>query len=206
LNWCTSCGMSISSHGRQFSASSFRSSAMRLPLVDLTFCRAASAPIKRSSQSARDRASFCASCSAIALMDGFTRTRIATLRAFGLGFFIGLSLERWNADLPRCRSRLAFYGHCRVGRQPGGRNQPRDWRHALLSPKALDMARPSRPLRPGWSARQCATYVQPTTPDANRVDADQACAAISRSGFLRPRTSSTNLRRLPSLSGRFLRG
>jgi hypothetical protein len=30
------------------------------------------------------------------------------------------------------------------------------------------MARPSRPKWPGWSARQCATYVQPTTPDANR--------------------------------------
>ena len=27
----------------------------------------------------------------------------------------------------------------------GSDNQPRDWRHALLSPKALDMARPSRP-------------------------------------------------------------
>jgi hypothetical protein len=45
--------------------------------------RAASAAIKRSSQSAIDRASFCARRSAIALTDGLTRTRIATLRFFG---------------------------------------------------------------------------------------------------------------------------
>src|SRR4051812_26228756 len=42
-------------------------------------------------------------------------------------------------------SRLAFYGRCRIGRQPGGRNQPRRLAAALLSPAALDMARPSRP-------------------------------------------------------------
>jgi hypothetical protein len=35
--------------------------------------------------------------------------------------------------------------------------------------------------------------IQPLTPDANREDADQACAAISRSGFLRPRTPYTDL-------------
>jgi hypothetical protein len=51
--------------------------------------RAASAAIKRSSQSASDRASFCASCSAIVLTDGFMRAPIATVRAFGFGFFIG---------------------------------------------------------------------------------------------------------------------
>ena len=26
---------------------------------------------------------------------------------------------------------LAFYGHWRIGRRPGGRNQPRDWRRQL---------------------------------------------------------------------------
>jgi hypothetical protein len=34
----------------------------------------------------------------MALTDGFTRTRIATLRSFGFGFFIGLSLERRDAN------------------------------------------------------------------------------------------------------------
>jgi hypothetical protein len=35
------------------------------------------------------------------LTDGFTRKRIATFRSLGFGFFIGLSLERGNADFPR---------------------------------------------------------------------------------------------------------
>src|SRR4051794_38584150 len=45
--------------------------------------RAASAAINRSSQSAIDRASFCARRSAVALTERLTRTRIATLRSFG---------------------------------------------------------------------------------------------------------------------------
>jgi len=64
------------------------------PFYFLPSRRAASAAIKRSSQSASDRASFCASCSAMVLTDGFMRTRIGAVRACGFGFFINPSLER----------------------------------------------------------------------------------------------------------------
>jgi hypothetical protein len=71
------------------------------PLLLFPARRAFSAAIKRSSQSASDRASFCASSSAMALTDGFMRPRIATKRVFGFGFFIGPTLERSTPALCR---------------------------------------------------------------------------------------------------------
>jgi len=77
--------------------------------------RAASAAIKRSSQSASDRASFCASCKAMALTDGFIRARIETVCAFGFGFFIGLTCgamesRRLVVRRTRCVRKKSVFG------------------------------------------------------------------------------------------------